>query len=82
MADTFTLLKEQFASLCQQRDAIIAATTPLRAQRDAIRQQSVAALDAQTAPLTAQIVAAESGLADLHNQIAMISNALGGKTAL
>lgn len=79
--DTLTLLKQRFTALCQQRDAILATSAPLRAQRTAIAQQSKAALAVQIAPLTAQITTAETGLADLHNEIGTISNALNGKTA-
>lgn len=81
MTDTLALIKQQFTSLCAQRDAILATAAPLRAQRDAIVQAAEAALAAQVAPLNVQIKAAETGLFDLHNQIGTISLALNGKTA-
>lgn len=82
MADTLALLKQQFTELCAQRDAILASSLPLRAQRDGLVQQAEAALIAQVSPIDAQIQAAESGLADLNNQIGTISTALSGKTAV
>lgn len=81
MADTLTLLKQQFADLCAQRDAMLATSTPLRASRDAAIQASETALAAIIDPLNAQIATAETGLADVSNQIASIANALGGNTA-
>lgn len=81
MASTSELLKALFADLCAQRDAALAVVEPLRAQRDAAIAQSAAALAAIVDPLEAQIAAAEAGLPALMNQIAQISNALGGNTA-
>jgi len=81
MASTSELLKALFAELCAQRDAALAAAEPLRAQRDAAIGQSAAALAAIVNPLDAQIAAAEATLPQLMNQLAQISNALGGNTA-
>jgi uncharacterized coiled-coil DUF342 family protein len=81
MTDTITLLKQQFTTLCQQRDAILVQVTPLREQRDGLIQQAEAAIAAQVASLNRQIATTETGLSDVMNQIAQISNALGGKTA-
>lgn len=81
MATTLDLLKQQFATLCQQRDAILARSEPLRAQRDALVRQAEATLAAEIAPLAAQIEVAEAGLTDLMKQIAQIATALDGRTA-
>jgi hypothetical protein len=81
MSTTLDLLKQQFTTLCQQRDAILAQSTPLREQRDSLAQEAAAVLAAQLAPIEAQIAAAETGLPDVMNQIAQIANALDGKTA-
>jgi hypothetical protein len=80
MSTTLDLLKQQFTTLCQQRDAIFAASLPLRAQRDGLVQQAEAALAAQVAPINAEIATIEGPLPDLMNQIAAISTALDGKT--
>lgn len=82
MADTLTLLKQQFAALCTQRDALLAVATPLRDQRDAAVKASEIALAAVVDPLNAQIAAAEAGLPDVMQQIASIANALNGNTAM
>jgi hypothetical protein len=81
MASTSELLKALFLDLCAQRDAALATAGPLRAQRDAAIAQSAADLAAIVDPLEAEIAAVEAGLPDLMNQIAQISNALGGNTA-
>jgi hypothetical protein len=81
MADTLTLLKQQFSVLCEQRDAILALSNPLRAERDAATVASEAALAVIVDPLNAEIVRAEVGLPALMNEIAQIANALNGQTA-
>ena len=82
MADYLVLLKQQFTDLCARRDAILAQSTPLRAERDAATIASEAALSVIVGPLNDQIVAAEAGLPALMNDIATIANALGGNTAV
>jgi hypothetical protein len=78
---TTDLLKQQFASLCQQRDALLAEIAPIRVQRDAVAAQLEAALVAQLKPLDASIAQLEAPLPDLHRQIAAVVTALDGHTA-
>jgi hypothetical protein len=69
-------LRARFADLCDQRQAKLDASGPLRDQRDTlIRTSSV-----QVAALDAQIATAEDGLGDIAQEMAMISRALGGRT--
>ena len=71
-------LRTRFAELGEQRDDILAASGPLRDQRDAVArdaQEKMAALDGR-------IRAAEDGLFDIDQERALISRALGGKTGL
>lgn len=82
MADTLALLKQQFSDLCGQRDAIMAQSGPLRAERDAATVASETALAAIVDPLNAEIVSIEAPLPALMNDIATIANALGGQTAV
>jgi uncharacterized coiled-coil DUF342 family protein len=80
MPNTQDLLRARFAEACAERDAIAAQVAPIRQARDAIlakAQTSAAKAD----PLTAQIKQLERPLFDLHNEIAAISRALGGRTA-
>ena len=81
MATTLDLLKQQFTTLCQQRDAALAQSAPLRAQRDQIITQGEAAIAAQLKPLDDQIAAIEGPLVDVIAQLARISTALNGQTA-
>jgi hypothetical protein len=78
---TLDLLKQQFAALCQARDAALAEVAPLRAQRDAVLARAEAALAAELAPLDAQIAAIEAPLVSTVQQIAQIATALNGQTA-
>jgi hypothetical protein len=80
MTSTHDLLRRRFVEACAERDAIAARAAPLRAQRDAILARA-AAVTAKADPVTARIRALETPLFDLHNEIATISRALGGKTA-
>jgi uncharacterized coiled-coil DUF342 family protein len=80
MPNTQELLRARFAEACAERDAIAAQAAPLREQRDAILAV-VQTLAAEADPLTAQIKQLEQPLFDLHNEIAAISRALGGRTA-
>jgi hypothetical protein len=68
-------MRARFADLSAQRDTKLAASEPLREQRDAIVRQSAA----QVATFDAQIAAAEAGLGDIAQEMAMISRALNGK---
>jgi hypothetical protein len=80
MTTTHELLRTRFTEACAERDAIAAQMAPLRDQRDAILGKAQAAA-AKAEPLTAQIRQLEKPLFDLHNEIATISRALGGRTA-
>ncbi len=75
------LIKQQFLTLCAQRDAELAKLAPLRAQRDKVVAQADAALAAELGPLDQQIVAIEGPLIETLRQIAQVSVALNGQTA-
>jgi uncharacterized coiled-coil DUF342 family protein len=77
--DTLTLLRQRFAELCAERDAIQAMVAPLREQRDALLAKAAKAA-AGVPALEAQISAAEAPLYELNNSIAQLSRALGGMT--
>ena len=79
MTDTNELLRRRFAEACAERDAVMAKSGPLREQRDAIVAKAAAAA-AKADPVTAQIKEIEAPLFELHNEIARISRALGGRT--
>jgi hypothetical protein len=81
MTDTVTLIKQQFAALCQQRDAALAKSLPLRDQRDALIQQTLSGIEPQLEAFNREIGAIEDGLPDIMNQIATISAALSGQTS-
>lgn len=80
MTDYLDLIRQQFALLSAQRDAILARSVPIREARDAIAAEAALAFAAKTDPMNAQIVEIEAPLVDLMNQIAQISNALSGQT--
>jgi uncharacterized coiled-coil DUF342 family protein len=80
MPNTQDLLRTRFAEACAERDAIAAELAPLREQRDAVLAKAQAAA-AKADPLIARIKDLERPLFDLHNEIAIISRALGGRTA-
>ena len=80
MVNTQDLLRKRFSEACAERDAIAAKVAPLRDHRDAILAKAAAAA-AKADPVTAQIRALQGPLFELHNEIATISRALGGKTA-
>lgn len=81
MTDTNDLLRQRFQELLQQRDAITAQSMPLREQRDAIMAKARAA-ELKAQPLDDQIKDLEGPLYDLNNEIARLSRALDGKTAV
>lgn len=78
---TRDLLKQQFAALCQQRDAALAEATRLRGQRDDLIVAAEASLKQKVDPLDQAIAAAEAPLAALHREIAQVAQALDGQTA-
>jgi hypothetical protein len=81
MTSTVDLLRQNFTEACASRDAILAMSGPLRAQRDQVIADATATLAAIVGPLDARIAATESGLPALMNEIASIAVALNGQTA-
>jgi hypothetical protein len=73
-------MRARFGELRDQIAAIEAVSTPLREKRDAIHAKAQAVADCAN-PLDLQILTAEAGLYDAKNELAMLSRALGGKTA-
>lgn len=73
-------LRARFREAVAERDAIQAASKPLRDQRTALREQ-IAPLEEQDRRLVEQIKHSEAGLFDLQNEIGMIVRALNGNTA-
>jgi hypothetical protein len=73
-------MRLRFAELREQIAAIEAVSAPLRAKRDAIHARAQALADTAR-PLDAQILAAEAGLYQARNELAMLARALGGNTA-
>ena len=74
-------MRLRFHELRAQIAAVEAVSTPLRAKRDAIHARAQAIADAAE-PLDAQILTAEAGLYEAKNELAMLSRALNGKTAV
>lgn len=77
---TAQALRARFREAIAERDAIQAASEPLRNQRAALREQ-MAPLEEHDRRLVEQIKHTEAGLFDLQNEIGMIVRALGGNTA-
>lgn len=75
------LLRWRFAEACRERDVIVDTAAPLRRQRDEILAKALAQT-AKAEPLTQRIRETEAPLYNLHNEIATISRALGGKTSM
>lgn len=69
-------LREKFAHLSAEVDAVLAASTPLREERDAIAHAAAA----QQADLNRRIEEIEAGLFEKRQQVALIARALNGKT--
>ena len=68
--------RARFAELSGTRTAILAISTPLRDERDAVS----AAAQATIATIDIQIAAEEAGLYEIDQERAMIARALGGRT--
>ncbi len=81
MSNAQNLMRLRFAELRAQVAAIEAASGPLREQRDDI-VRAATELAATAKPLESQILTAEAGLYDAKNEMATLSRALGGKTAM
>ncbi len=79
MDTTQDLLRKRFAEACTERDAIAAKAAPLRQQRDEIHARA-AAVAAKADAIDVTLMEIEGPLFALHNEIASISLALGGKT--
>lgn len=79
MSNTQALLRQRFTEACRERDAIADTAAPLRKQRDDILAKAQAQA-AKAEPLTRRIRELEAPLYELHNEIATISRALGGRT--
>ncbi len=75
MFDKDSMIK-RFHELGAKREAIKAASNPLRAKRDAYAAESDATLRA----MDDQIREAERGLFEIEQERAIIARALGGKT--
>lgn len=80
MANTNDLLRKRFTEACAERDAILAKSAPLRQQREDILAKA-RKIEQTAASVTEKIRSVEAPLYELHNEIARISRALGGKTA-
>jgi hypothetical protein len=74
-------MRARFHELGATIAAVEAVSGPLRAQRDDIVRQAQALADT-TKPLELQILDAEARLYDAKNELAMLSRALGGNTAV
>lgn len=72
------VMSKRFHELGKKREAILARTTPLRAQRDKILQEA----DAKAKALAEQFlkIEADEGLFDLDRERAVLARALGGRT--
>ena len=74
-------MRQRFAELREQIAAIEAVSGPLRQKRDEIHADAQAIADTAK-PLNLQILTAEAGLYDAKNEMALLSRALGGNTAM
>lgn len=81
MSNAQDLMRARFAELRDQIAAIEATSIPLREERDAIYAKAQKVADTAK-PLELKILSAEVGLYEAKNELAMLSRALGGKTAL
>lgn len=70
------VLRARFADRGTDRDAALAVSAPLRAERDAL----VASTADRVAALDVRIAEAEAGLFDIDQERALIARALGGRT--
>lgn len=70
------VLRKRFHENRDERDAILAKSTPLREERDRLIHQN----NDRIAELNAQIKEAEAGLFDLDMEAGTLVRALGGKT--
>ena len=80
MPNAQDLMRARFTELREQIATIEAVSIPLREQRDAILAEAQVIADAAK-PYDIKILSVEVGLYDAKNELAMISRALGGKTA-
>ena len=71
-------MRARFATLGKQRDAILAQTQGLRAERDALVNLNAARIR----DLEKQVAEIEAPLFDLDNERGLLARALGGKTTV
>lgn len=76
MSEVDTLMKQKLADLQGKRAAILAVSGPLRAERDRIKNEAKAQIDA----LNAKIKDAEAGLFELDQDIGKLAKASGGRS--
>jgi hypothetical protein len=70
-------MRTQFAALGEQRETILAASSPLRAERDALVNQNAARIR----ELESQYLEIETGLFEIDMERGAIARALGGRTS-
>lgn len=75
MSNTKELLRARFDELNKQRDAILAASGPLREERDRLVNDA----RARENEINARIKEAERGLYEIDCDRAMLARALGGR---
>jgi uncharacterized coiled-coil DUF342 family protein len=71
-------LRARFAELAADREAILAASAPIRAERDQVSAEA----DDKVAKFNARIARKEEGLFELDTEMAAIARALGGRTSV
>jgi hypothetical protein len=76
MSETKALLTQQFEKLAAAREAILAASGPLRADRDRIKNEARAKAEA----LNVQIKEVEKDLPQISMDLGSLARALGGRS--
>lgn len=74
-SNTKALLQEQLAKLSAERDEILSRSTPLRAERDRIKNEA----REQVKKIDEKVKEIEAPLFKLSNEIGMLARALGGR---
>jgi uncharacterized coiled-coil DUF342 family protein len=77
--ETKALLRVRFHQLMDERDKILAASAPLRAERDAIMAEAEIIIQ-KAKPLETRYAEIEAPLGEVMKEITAINNVLGGKT--
>ena len=78
MNETQAKLKEMFAALQKEREAVLKVVDPLRAQRDKLAS-TLAPIEAKMRELANAMKPHKAKLAELDYQLSALSKALGGK---